>query len=188
MHDIYADEGCYQALTVQVCVSAIYFQSVLGRSVAHVWVCKLRKGLGEGRIQPTRTVSFQPCVLKPYWSVIPCDEIKQCEITHNNIWIRLLHHRCWITVFTSWSKPQEPQMEEMFPRFYYITVARFLSEPGLNQMSLFSPSWLPVPHYCRDNHHVHDTQETQPPDKLLHIWAKCLRGTDISSFCPLWFQ
>lgn len=52
--------------------------------------------------------------------------------------------------------------------FYYITVARFLPLPRFTQMSLFCS----VPHYRRDNHHVHDTQETQPPDKLA---AKRLR-------------
>lgn len=54
------------------------------------------------------------------------------------------------------------------PVFYYITVARFLPLPRFTQMSLFCS----VPHYRRDNHHVHDTQETQPPDKLA---AKRLR-------------
>ena len=71
-------------------------------------------------------------------------------------------------------------MEEMcFPVFYYITVARFLPLPRFAQMALFSPSWLPVPHYRRDNHHVHDTQETQPPDKLFTHCGQTFEGAQI---------
>lgn len=78
-----------------------------------------------------------------------------------------LQHRCWICLYQLIQATGTPNGRNMFPRFYYITVARFLTlPPRFAQLALFSPTWLPVPHYRRDNHHVHDTQETQPPDKL----------------------
>lgn len=53
-----------QILTVLVGVSAINFQTVLSGSVAQALVCEQREGPGEGRVQPTNTVSSQPHVLK----------------------------------------------------------------------------------------------------------------------------
>lgn len=77
-----------------------------------------------------------------------------------------------------------PNGRNVFPRFYYITVACFLPQAGFTHMALFSPSWLPVTHYCTDNHHVLDTQETEPPDKLFTC-CQTFEGAQISSFFPL---
>lgn len=53
-----------QILTVQVGVSAIDLQTLLGGNVAQASVCEQRKAPGKGRVQPTNAVSFQPHVLK----------------------------------------------------------------------------------------------------------------------------
>lgn len=162
-------------LTVKVGISAIYLHAVLGRSVAQASICEERKAPSEGRVQPSNTVPFQPCILKNI--ILISDYMWHPEPTHTHsrtvgceLWmvrlqeqlLKIILFTCSTGVgsaFTSWSKPQEPQMEEMCSLiFYYITVARFLPQLRFTQMSL-SPSWLPVSHYHRDNHPVHNTQD-----------------------------
>lgn len=114
------------------------------------------------------------CPETQYWSVITFDTTRPHTFPYFRIWAQgrqgadiLLSKTIFITrsagagsVFTNCSKPQEPQMEEMcFPSFYYIAVAFFLPLPRFTHLGLSSPSWLPVPHYCRDNHYIHDPQE-----------------------------
>lgn len=121
------------------------------------------------------------CPETQYWSVIACDTTRPHTFPYSRIRTldrqgahNLLSKTIFFTrstgagsVLTSWAKPHEPQMEQMcFPSFYHITVACFLPLRRFTHLGLSSPSWLPVPHYRRDNHHVHDTQETQPPHKL----------------------
>lgn len=97
-----------------------------------------------------------------------------------------LQDRCWMCLNQLIQATGTPNGRNVFPCFYYIAVARFLPLPRFTQMALFSPSWLPVPHYRRDNHHVHDTQETQPPDKLFTHRSQTFEGAQIhhhSSHC-----
>lgn len=157
---------------------SVSLRSIFTLYSAGVWL-RLRSA-SRGRLRVK--AGFSPRTLCPfslaswktsYWSVITCDT--RSPHTHSRtvgceLWmvrlqeqlLKIILFTCSTGVgsaFTSWSKPQEPQMEEMCSLiFYYITVARFLPQLRFAQMSL-SPSWLPVSHYHRDNHPVHNTQD-----------------------------
>ena len=139
-------------------------------------------GWGPPSSAPESRVPSASCPETQQWSVMTCDRARPHR--RDRLWTldrpeaalkdNLFHlqHRCWICLSAADPSHRNPpphpppRMEEMcFPGFYGITVARFPPRPRLTQMTLFSPPWLPVSHYHRDNHHVHYTQGTQPPDK-----------------------
>lgn len=131
----------FQILTVKVGVSAIDFQTRVGGRAAQVLVRKQIRAPKKGWVQPVN--AFQPHVLKR--SIIS-DYTRQSGTPHVFHRYRVWTHQDVLEYgllslaaqvldlsLTSWSKPQEPQMEEMcFPQFLLQTSGLFPSSASVH--------------------------------------------------------
>lgn len=119
------------------------------------------RALKEGLVQPANT--FQPHVLKhsidQWLPATPLDHTR-FHTAHIRI-LQLFHsqHRCWTQQSPAVQATGSPNGRNVFPVFWLHHCVLFCSTAPVHSSGFVTPSRLPVPHYRKDNHQIHDTQE-----------------------------
>lgn len=142
-----------QILTVEVGVPAVQGQAVVSEDL--VLVCEEVRAPDEGRVEPVE--ALQPQVLKhsiDRWS---------CVTTHVSIRLMWSSFTCSTGAGPDCPSPVQttgtPNGRNVFSLFLLHRGGLFCSTAPVHSSGFVAPSWLPVLHYRKDNHHVHEPQE-----------------------------
>lgn len=165
---------------------SVFLRSIFKLFSAGVWL-KLRS-VSRGRLRVK--AGFSPRTLCPFslmsWNVKPIgDMLKSAQIMRdvNSGWSISFKGSLVAQVLDLLLQadpgPRNPKWKKCVPHIFITS-----QWPVLLYRS--APSWLPVPHYHRDNHHVHGTQGTRSSDKLFTCRRQTFEGDPIyhhSSHC-----
>lgn len=139
-----------QILTIEVGASAVEGQAVVSGDVA--LVCEHMRAPKKGWVQPVE--ALQPQVLKHsiyQWSHRPHRRFYTADLELFDS-----QHRCWTSPLQNTGTPNGRNVLALFLLHHG---GLFCSTAPVHSSGFVAPPWLPVLHYRKDNHRVHEPQE-----------------------------